>query len=260
MPLRTLCHLIIAVLSGLPVHARAQEAAPATDTVQEQAPATVRVTAARKLGEVNYRFAYPLQQKLRSYQPPPPRLLEVWYRGIFPGMSEPERDAYVTEGWTVSVLSESVDVAIPTRRGGYFQLPDLPAAYEEHGVVLFREPNRRRSIEVEFVLPVDPARPMRYASLGQAVAEMRTVQSNIPFYSLSLRLIKHAHYDGIKACFLDSGGAIRVNGQPLADATVGNCKVLKIDPARAKSDDPVEFAGPLDIVTMVTMRDYPPPK
>jgi hypothetical protein len=49
---------------------------------------------------------------------------------------------------------------------------------------------------------------------------------------------------------------ILIDGRPAADARVGNCSVLKFDPARARGGETIEFSGPLDIVTVVETKAY----
>ena len=75
-------------------------------------------------------------------------------------------------------------------------------------------------------------------------------------FDFSLRTEKLGKYDTLKACFLDAGGQLLIGGKNAADATIGNCALLKFDPARVSGTEGIEFAGPLDIVTIVEGRHY----
>jgi hypothetical protein len=67
--------------------------------------------------------------------------------------------------------------------------------------------------------------------------------------------LRAGRYDGIKACFLDAGGVVFVGDMPSADATVGNCKILKFDPGQDVNRK-IEFVGALDAVTVVRTAPY----
>ena len=86
--------------------------------------------------------------------------------------------------------------------------------------------------------------------------EIHVIQKTIPIYHLRVRSVKQAKYDGIKACFRDPGGTVLIDGKPVADATIGNCGVLKFDAGKASHGGTIEFRGPLDIVTVVETADY----
>lgn len=218
-----------------------------------QAPSTgytVKVATAKKHGEVQYRFFYRVQKELLASQAPEPRLLDFWYRADYADMSESERETYQPEGWAVSVVSASVDQDVPVRRGGYFRLPDLPLAYEEDAVVLFRETNRRRKLLLAWEMRIGPDRKTTYASLLKAAEELRGVQKRTSVFRPGLWRFKLWAVNAVQACFKEAGGAILVAGQPVADETTGSCKTIKIDPNRFAGDVQVEFAGSLEAVLL----------
>lgn len=223
---------------------------------QEGEASQVTVQARKKHGELGYRFFQRGYKQLQSYQPPEPRSLDLWLQAIYTEMTEPERDTYLPSGWGVAILSKSVDATIPVRRGGYFVLPDLPQADEEDAVIMFKEPSRKRKLNVVWALRVPQEQRLGYGMLKKAMAELRAVQDKIPFFSLPLFHEKRAKYDGIKACFLTPGGSVLIAGTPVGDATIGNCTVLKVDPGYRSDHDTIEFSGPLDIVTIVQTADY----
>jgi hypothetical protein len=75
-------------------------------------------------------------------------------------------------------------------------------------------------------------------------------------FRVGMRTEKYGKYDTLKACFLEPGGQLLIQGQPVTEAIIGNCALLRFDPARAAGTDEIEFAGPLDVVTIVESRQY----
>lgn len=220
--------------------------------VQAQEPAhTVKVEAAKKHGEVAYRAFHRGQQMMRSWQQPEPRLLDFWYRASYADMAPADVESYLPDAWGVSILSASIDQVVPMRRGGYFHLPELPQALKEDAVVLFREPNRRGRLEIAWLLRVGSGRKMSYGTLARALEEIRGVQARASVLSPRFWQFKYYRYDAVQACFLDADGAILVDGQPVVDDTVGNCKRIRIDPGRFASEAQVEFAGAFDSAAVV---------
>jgi hypothetical protein len=215
----------------------------------------VKVVSRKNPGDIPYRGFLRMQRKLLSYLPPEPRKLDAMLRVSFTEMALSERDAYLPQSWGVSIVGDSVDETLALRRGGYFLLPELAQAYDEDATVMFKERSRKGWVDVGWIVRND-GRHLRYAEFGQAMAELRAVQKQISVLSLGLRTEKYAHYDTLKACFLDAGGQLLIKGKPVADGTVGNCALLKFDPARSASGDEIEFAGALDIVTIVESGPY----
>lgn len=190
-------------------------------------PKEIKVGARKNPGNVAYRFFIEGQRFLRSYLPPEPRMLDVSYRISFTELPEAAQDAYEPAGWAISVVGDTVDEAVPVRRGGYFEIPEIPQAEKEGATLMFKEQSKRRAVGVSWIVRVRPDQRFAYADFGKTMAEIHTAQKTMPFYRLRTRSVKYAKYDGIKACFRDAGGAV------------------------------IEFSGPLDIVTMVETADYP---
>lgn len=218
-------------------------------------PAAIKVVARKNPGDLPYRFFLRGQRQLQSYLPSEPRLLDFKFRISFTELPLAAQDAYLPHSWGVSVVGDSVDETVHLSRGGYFLLPDLAQAYAEDATIMFKEQSRKKWLDVAWIVRTDAGR-LRYADFGQAMNELRALQKKISFFNYSMRAEKHGKYDTLKACFLDAGGQLLVNGQPAADATIGNCALLKFDPARAAGGDEIAFAGPLDIVTIVESRHY----
>jgi len=253
VPVWTLLRLVCAILACLgAAQGAAQEHEPSPQVPASEAEAkpafTVTIKESRKFGELPYRPFIDSFRLLQSYQPPEPRLVDVLVRARYPSMSDVEQDAYLPKKWGVAIVSRSVDVTVPVRRGGYFVPPDLETAYTEEGSILFREPTTK-PLYLYFSLRVGAGQRIRYADLGQASQQIDTLLGKISYFNQRLRHLKRDKHDAIKACFLDAGGDILIDGRSVADATIGNCKVLRIDPERVKSGDVIEFSGALDIVT-----------
>lgn len=220
-------------------------------------PAEIKIVTRKNPGDLPYRFFLRAQRQLQSYLPPEPRKLDFNFRISFTELPMAERDGYQPLSWGVSVVGDTVDETLALRRGGYFILPELARADEEDATIMFREQSRKKSLDVAWILRTDASGRLPFADIGQALRELRAVQKRISLFSISMRTEKHASYDTLKACFLQAGGELRIGGTGAADATIGQCSLLRLDPARIGSSGAVELAGPVDIVTIVDARDYP---
>lgn len=238
--------LLIGLLTAAS-HAQEQQGRP---------PDAVKVQARKNPGNVPYRFFIDGQKYLRGYLPAEPRMFDIMYRISFTELPLPEQDAYEPAGWSVSIVGDTVDQTVPVRRGGYFVLPEIAQAYEERATLMFREQSRRKTLEVGWIVRVGPEQRLPYTDFAKAMDEIHVIQKAMPFYHLSVRSEKHAKYDGIKACFRDPGGMALIDGKSAADATVGNCAVLKFDPAKARNGAIIEFNGPLNIVAVIETSGY----
>jgi hypothetical protein len=245
LPVRAVAVLACVLGCWWTPHGAAQEHAPAAQSI---APLTVKVSDSKKFGELPYRPVIESFRLLQSYQPPEPRLIDVLVRAKYPFMSDAEQDAYVPQRWGVAIVSPSVDLTVPVRRGGYFVLPDVDGAYQEKASILFREPTTR-PLYLYFSLRVGAGQRIRYADLGKASQQIDSLLGKISYFNQRLRHLKRDKHDAIKACFLDASGDILIGGRSVASDSIGNCKLLRIAPERVKSGDVIEFSGPLDIVT-----------
>lgn len=221
----------------------------------EQDTPKVEVKASRSVGELPYRHFLQIQHQLHRYLPPEPRLVDLWFRLAQSGQAESERDAFAPEGWTVAVQSRSVEVGVPMARGAYFALPEIQQAYDEEGTILFRGV-ARPWLGIWWTLRVPPDGRMKLSDIVAARAQIAAVQARISAFAAPIRYIKREPYDGIKACFLDDSGAILIDGQAVADATQGHCKILFNERARGAGEHRLEFVGPLDIVSFIEKRYY----
>lgn len=247
--LRSASLFFFGLLTAAAVHAHPQEQ-------PGRPPDAIKVQARKNPGNLPYRFFIDAQKYLRDYLPAEPRMFDVMYRISFTELSIPEQDAYEPAGWSVSIVGDTVDQTVPVRRGGYFVLPGIAQAYEERATLMFREQSRRKELEVGWIVRVGPEQGLAYSDFARAMDEIHAIQKAMPFYHFRVRTEKYAKYDGIKACFREPGGMALIDGKPAADAAVGNCAVLKFDPAKARRGGVIAFNGPLDIVTIVETSVY----
>lgn len=237
----------LALACALPVHAQEGGALPRE----------IKVQAKKNPGHLPYAAMYESYERLLTYLPPEPRLFDPVNRISFTQLPLAEQDAYEPTDWAVSIVGETVDQVVPVRRGGYFEIPHLPAAFQDKATLMFREQSQRNYLEVAWVIRVGTERRLSYADFGKAMEQLRSMQKRIPVLrSLSYRVEKYGNFDGLKACFLAPGGTLRIDGQPAADRISGACSVLKFDPARVGSGQVIEFDGPLDVVTLIRTEPY----
>jgi hypothetical protein len=220
-------------------------------------PGEIRIQAQKNPGDVSYQRFYDLQQRMMSYLPAEPRLFDVANRISFMRLSLAEQDAYKPKTWAVSIVGNELDETVPLRRGGYFLLPYLETAYKEKATVMFREQSKHNFVAMAWVLRIDDSRRLSYADFDKAIKQVQAVQKTIPLrYVLNFYAEKFGKYDGLKACFLEPGGEIRIDGKQVADSISGTCSVLKFDPAKVAGGQIIEFAGALDIVTIIETEPY----
>lgn len=220
-----------------------------SEPVRELSP--IEIKRKKNPGDVPYVHFLKLQGLLQSYLPPEPRVIDPLLRLAFVGVHGPARDEYLPETWAVAIVGETVDHSVPVRRGGYFLLPDLEQAAREKATIMFNTQTRRRYISSVWKLRVREGQVLPYAEFAKAFDEVKSVQQKISRFHLDLRDERLARFDGLKACFLETGGRIEIDSQPAEAVTEGMCQILKFDPARASAGDAsIAFIGPLDIVTL----------
>ena len=223
----------------------------------EVLPREIKIAAKKNPGDVRYDQFYDLQQRLIGYLPPEPRMFDAVQRVSFTRLSLEEQDAYEPPGWAVSIVGESIDETVPIRRGGYFVLPYLEDAYKGRASVMFKHQSKRNYTDTAWVMRIGESRQLTYADFGKALEQLREVQDTIPIIrAINYRVEKYSNYDGLKACFLDTSGAMLIDGNPAAHAVVGNCWVLRYDPKQANGGPLIEFRGKLDIVTLIETEPY----
>jgi hypothetical protein len=247
--------MLFTSLWSLHAWAQQQEAAVPVHSVQVTG---VRNKDEAPYTEVDYGPYIRDYSYLRKQLPQEARLIEIWERFHYASMSLDQQDAYMPPHDGIEIVSNSVKMTVPVRRGGYFILPQVGQAYLEDGSIQIRQAIKRQyhTMYIAFSLHLGADQHTTYADLGKASRQIDAVQGKISAFHHGLKDIKHAKHDAIKACFLDAGSAILVAGQAVANEVRGNCKILVLDPDRIAGGEAIEFSGALDIVTFVDRRDY----
>jgi hypothetical protein len=235
-------------------------AAHAQDASEEPAykggpPRTIKVKARTNPGDLPYWWVFDNQERLQSYLPAGPRMVDLSWRITFRELSLAEQDAWAPKGWAVALVGDGLEQDLQVARGGYFLLPVLPKGGRA-ATIMFREQSLPGYIGAAWRVRVGAEQRLSLAAIQQAMDEIQGVQRSIPETHVGLKLVRTGKYDAIKACFLASGGSVLVDGTPAADVTIGNCAVLKFDSLKAAGSQAIEFKGPLDIVTVVESEDY----
>ncbi|MGB9109143.1 MAG: hypothetical protein WCC39_10710 [Telluria sp.] len=233
---------------------QAQEV-PASGTEAGTPTNTVKVKARRNSGDQPYSHYFYYQGLVESYLPPRPHMIDFLYRISFTELSETEQDDYVPQGWAIALVGDGFEQTVPIARGGYFLLPKVSANHT--GVtVMFKDQSDKAKIGIGWLVHVGPDQRLRYADFGKAMDEIHLAQHAMPYYHRALDATRSAKYDGLKACFFAPGGTLLIDGKPGAQATVGNCAIVKFDSAKTAGDHVIEFQGPLQLATIVETAPY----
>lgn len=238
----------LAAILALPIcAASAQELR--TETVKELSPIQVKRT--KNPGDLPYLNFKKTIDRLASYLPPEPRVLDMRLRLSFTDLSESARDAYRPDTWAVAIVGDTLDHTIDVERGGYFLLPELDQAIKEKATIMFNARTRKNYLKVAWKVRIAEGQVLSYTDFSRAFDEVADVQKKIPWHHISLYEERLARFDGLKACFHTDGGRIDIDGQPAPTVDTGSCRVLKFDPAMASKGNPrISFVGSLDIVTL----------
>jgi hypothetical protein len=247
-----LCSTVLAGALSLAAHA---QETPAQAENKGVPPRVVKIKARTNPGDLPYEWVFNDQRLLQNRLPAQARMVDFSWRITFTELSLPEQDAWAPQGWAVALVGNGFEQAVPVERGGYFLLPALPQGHRG-STIMFREQSLPGHIGAAWRVRVRADQRLSYAGFKQAMDEVHTVQNAIPLDQPGLEQVRISHYDALKACFLAGGGRVVLDGLPVADAIVGNCVILKFDPARGASGQPIEFKGPLDVVTVVESADY----
>jgi hypothetical protein len=239
---------LLAVALALPVHAHAQEA----PKVQIRA---FKIKGRVNPGDLAYNWVFEDQQRLQNYLPARNRMVDFSWRVSFTELNLPEQDSFTPKGWAVALVANDFERDVPVARGGYFLLPALPQG-RRGSTIMFHEQSLPGHIGAAWRIRVGADQRLSYAGFKQAMDEVHRAQGMIlPQYE-GLRMVRDSRYDALKACFLERGGEVLVDGIAAADASVGNCTILKFDPAWAAAAHTIEFKGRLDLVTVVESAAY----
>jgi len=254
--------LFIALLAATPAFAAQAQGRPLPDQDQDKGvpPTTIQVKARTNAGDLAYDWVFEYQKLLQGYLPTRAGMVDFSWRITFTELNLTEQDAWAPRGWAVALVGKGFEQDVPVARGGYFLLPTLPVGLQEASLV-FRDQGRTSRIGAAFVVRLrEGPRPyLYYGEIRDAMNAVRKMQDAIPDEHAELATLRAARYDGLKACFRDAGGVVFVGDMPTADATVGNCRILRFDPAR-RGNEKIEFVGQPDAVTVVDTARYLPSK
>lgn len=247
-----LCTALLASTLALSAHA---QQAPAPGKYDGTPPKTVSIKARTNPGDLPYDWVFTSQKMLQGFLPGQRRMVDFSLRITFTELSPSEQDAWVPQSWAVALVGHSIDQTVPVARGGYFLLPALP--YGQSGAtVMFHEQSLPGYVGAAWRMRIGQDQRLSYAGFAQAVGQIRDAQLAIPIRMDGLRQVRTAQYDALKACFLADGGRVLLDDAVVADASSGNCVLLRFDPALAASGKSIEFKGPLDVVTVIDSSDY----
>lgn len=249
--------LFIALLAATPAFAAQAQGRPLPDQDQDKGvpPTTIQVKARTNAGDLAYDWVFEYQKLLQGYLPTRAGMVDFSWRITFTELNLTEQDAWAPRGWAVALVGKGFEQDVPVARGGYFLLPALPLG-RRGSTIMFREQSMPGHIGAAWRLRIGADQRLSHAGFKQAMDEIRAVQDAIPLRYAGLEQVRTSRYDALKACFLDAGGTVLLGGRPVADARVGNCVLLKFDPAGAADGDAIEFKGALDVVTVVESADY----
>ena len=220
-----------------------------TEALKELSP--IEVNRKKNPGDLPYIGFKETIDRLKSYLPPEPRVLDLRLRLSFTDLSESARDDYLPDTWAVAIVGDTLDHTIDVERGGYFLLPDLDQAVKEKATIMFNARTRKNNLKAAWKFRIAPGQTLSYQDFSKAFDEVAAVQKKIPWHRISLYDERVARFDGLKACFHPGGGRIEIDGQAAVSTSVGTCQILKFDPTLARTGNAaIAFIGPLHIVTL----------
>jgi hypothetical protein len=217
--------------------------------------------AARKKspGDLSYRTVWRMQRRVEAMLPKEASLISPTLRLSLTGMGEAERAEFLPADWGVAIVGKTVDTVVPMRRGGYFSVPELPQAQarSEDAIVMFNSQMKKNGLVVGWHVNIPAGGRLAYRQFGQALAELKMAQNDMPWWDIVARAEKHARFNAIRACFADQDGKILVGGTPAGVKLSAHCSLLAFDERELQNDPAIDFAGKLDFVTLDNSDNYP---
>lgn len=214
----------------------------------------------KRLGDVSYRTMWRLQKRVSAMLPKHAQLITPVLRLSVSGMGESERTEFRPESWAVAIVGKTVDALVPMHRGGYFELPSLPQAQArtEDAIVMFNAAPSKNWFDVGWHVTVPANDTLAYRQFGQALAELKLAQQEMPWWDIMARPEKNARFDAIRACFATDKGNIMVRGVTAGLKLSTHCSLLAFDPAEVSADPAIAFVGGLEFVTLDNSANYRP--
>lgn len=210
-------------------------------------------------GDMSYRAALRLQNKVAALQPRQARLIAPSLRLAIDGMGPAERAEFLPADWGVLIVGKTVDTVVPMRRGGFFSVPALAHAQsrQEDAIVMFNAQSRSNSVDVGWYVNLPADGKLAYRQFGQALDELKQAQAAIPWWDLPLAREKRARFNALRACFATQEGTILVAGRPSGRKLGAHCSLLAFDAERLNADPAIAFEGRLDYVALDDTAHYP---
>ncbi len=216
----------------------------------QSSPASIKVDSRKNPGNLAYRWVFKTMHELQSYLPAEPRMIDLRMRMLHTEMSGAERDLFLPGNWSAAIVGDTVDVDLSVERGGYFSLPDLPAAREEDATLMFNSQTQKRAIEPAWVVRLQEHDTLVYSDFARALADIASAQAKIPWHSLPLRNQKNMVYNSLKVCFKEAAGAILLDGVAIDGPRRGPCAWLNFDPALLAANPRISFSAPLQLALL----------
>jgi hypothetical protein len=212
----------------------------------------------KKLGDVSYRTMWRLQKRVAAMLPKNARLISPILRLSVAGMGEFERTEFQPDTWAVAIVGKTIDALVPMRRGGYFELPALPQAQARHedAIVMFNSASRKNWFDVGWTITIPSSGTLAYTQFGQALAELKQAQSDMPWWDIMVISEKNARFNALRACFSSDKGKILVAGAPAGTKLGTHCTLLAFDPEQVSANPAIDFVGGLDFVTLDNSANY----
>lgn len=210
-------------------------------------------------GDMSYRAALRLQNKVAALQPKQARLIVPSLRLSIAGMDHAARAEFLPADWGVAIVGKTVDTLVPMRRGGFFAVPQLAQAqsHQEDAIVMFNAQSRKNSVDVGWYVNVPSSGKLAYRQFGQALEELKQAQAAIAWWDIPLAGEKRARFNALRACFLSGEGTILVAGRPSGRKLGPHCSLLAFDAERLRADPAIAFEGNLDYVALDDSAHYP---
>lgn len=219
-----------------------------------------RAERRKNTGDMSYRAAWRLQQKVAALRPRDAQLISPLLRLSIAGMDPAARAEFLPPDWGVAIVGKTLDTVVPMQRGGYFAVPPLSQAQarQEDAIVMFNAHARKNSVDVGWQLSVPASGRMGYRQFGQALEELKLAQAGIAWWDFPLAQEKKARFDALRACFASGEGEILVGGRPAGRRLSEHCSLLAFDPDRLGADPAIAFVGQLEQLTLDDTASYAP--
>jgi hypothetical protein len=213
----------------------------------------VEIRHKKNPGDLDYAIVYKLQERVRAYLPPEPRVIDYRARATFNAvntLTRTERDNFMPAGWAVAIVGKTVDYTVPTSRGGYFVLPDLPLAREEGAKLMFNTQTQERTMGVTWSIRLRDGSVLPYRDFAKALEEFEYVRNKVRWYERGLANLRTIQYSALRACFVGGDGAILIDGAASGATARGSCWILKFDAAKGSTDAIIGFTAELESLTL----------